>query len=396
MVWTTAGRPTRFLAKSTLFKGPFAPLMWMAGALPVYRRSDTGEDPARNAEMFEAVARALSAGEAVCIFPEGTSHSRGRLDPLRTGAARIALASTAAGVHVSIVPVGLNPSRKAVFRSHATIFFGSPFDCRDLSGTFRDDPPQAVGLLTDRISDHLRRVMVEAGPEAELELVERVEALYCTARGIRPTPEQRVARQQLIASGVAALRTRDEARYAQLVRRLRTYEAALARVGLNGADLDSAPPAGAVARFVAREAIYALGLMPIAAAGCLLFAVPYAATDLLARIPSDLEVKATWKLIGGVLLYGLWLAMISLAAGFLFGPVSALVVLVVAPTLGLLALAALERETGTWETIRAYLMRQSAPASLKHWFVRRRSDLADLLEQTHEWLNSAPEVTRGR
>src|SRR4029453_5517310 len=79
VIWATAGRDVRFLAKSTLFAGAFAPILRMARAIPVYRRLDQGVDPARNTETFAAVDDALRDGCAVCLFPEGISHSTGRL-----------------------------------------------------------------------------------------------------------------------------------------------------------------------------------------------------------------------------------------------------------------------------------------------------------------------------
>ena len=79
VVWATAGRDVRFLAKSTLFNGPFGLILKGAGAIPVYRRMDHGVDTSKNLEMFAAVSVALAAGDAVCIFPEGISHSTGRL-----------------------------------------------------------------------------------------------------------------------------------------------------------------------------------------------------------------------------------------------------------------------------------------------------------------------------
>ena len=93
VIWATAGRDVRFLAKSTLFSGPLGPLIASAGAIPVYRKLDQGVDTSKNAETFTAVSQALAAGDAICIFPEGISHSTGRLEPLRTGAARMALAA---------------------------------------------------------------------------------------------------------------------------------------------------------------------------------------------------------------------------------------------------------------------------------------------------------------
>src|SRR5690606_28731490 len=116
LVMATAGRPVRFLAKSTLFTGPFSPLLRAADAIPVYRRQD-GADVERNEETFADVHAALARGEAVCIFPEGISHSSGRLEPLRTGAARMALSAQAAGIDVPLVAVGINLEKKTTFRS---------------------------------------------------------------------------------------------------------------------------------------------------------------------------------------------------------------------------------------------------------------------------------------
>ena len=84
-------------------------------------------DVKRNAETFAAVDAALRDGDAVCIFPEGVSHSTGRLEPLRTGAARMALSAAAQGIDVQLVPVGINPEDKADFRSRLTIVYGHPF-----------------------------------------------------------------------------------------------------------------------------------------------------------------------------------------------------------------------------------------------------------------------------
>ena len=44
VIWATAGRDVRFLAKSTLFDGPLRPLVAGSGAIPVYRKLDQGVD----------------------------------------------------------------------------------------------------------------------------------------------------------------------------------------------------------------------------------------------------------------------------------------------------------------------------------------------------------------
>ena len=89
VIQATAGRPVRFLAKSTLFQGPFlGAIIKRSGAIPVYRKMDPGADTSRNIEMFAAVQQALADKHAICLFPEGVSHVSGHLEPLRTGAAR--------------------------------------------------------------------------------------------------------------------------------------------------------------------------------------------------------------------------------------------------------------------------------------------------------------------
>ncbi len=50
-----------------------------------------------NEDAFVECHRALSAGDVVAIFPEGTTHDRPRIDPIKTGAARIALGARATG-----------------------------------------------------------------------------------------------------------------------------------------------------------------------------------------------------------------------------------------------------------------------------------------------------------
>ena len=57
LVWATAGRDVRFLAKSTLFDGPLRPLLGGAGAIPVYRKQDQGVDTSRNVPVAHPDAR---------------------------------------------------------------------------------------------------------------------------------------------------------------------------------------------------------------------------------------------------------------------------------------------------------------------------------------------------
>src|SRR5690349_4151648 len=165
VIWATAERDIRFLAKSTLFDGALKFIVAGSGAIPVYRKLDQGADVSKNRETFAAVDAALSAGDAICIFPEGVSHSEGRLMPLRTGAARMALAAERAGTRVNLIPVGLNFERKTTFRSRVTVVYGQPFSCQDLADA--NAHPDGVRELTDRIAMRMRRLLIEADSKSD-------------------------------------------------------------------------------------------------------------------------------------------------------------------------------------------------------------------------------------
>ncbi len=319
LVQTTAGRPVRFLAKSTLFHGHvLSPLVRRSGAIPVYRRIDPGVDTSRNTEMFAAVQQALQNGHAICLFPEGVSHASGHLEQLRHGAARMVLTSAAAGHPVTIVPVGLNFDRLPMFRSRVTAMFGQPFDGADLVEGFSQDPRGAAQRLTDRMADRLRELMIEADPRADLPLVDRIDRLYAAARGVSRDPAERVHRRRLIAGGMARLRTADPAHYDAILDDLRIYDDQLKAFGLRESDLDRRMPTGQVVRFLVREGARALMLAPLALLSVFCFAPAYWVTWAISRRAPDLQSRA--HLAGRLGRTGLW--HLDRGAGDRGGPVA--------------------------------------------------------------------------
>ena len=390
IIWATAGRDVRFLAKSTLFEGPWRPLLAGAGAIPVYRRLDQGSDTSRNAETFAAVDAALAAGDAVCIFPEGMSHSSGRLEPLRTGAARMALSAESHGTRVALVPVGLNFERKMAFRSRVTVVYGAPFSTSDLAGGPGVMQPDRVRALTDRIAEHMRRLLIEADPRADAAIVERVDRLYASARGRPQDPEERLARRRVIAAGVQRLRAADPARYDELLLRLRRYDERLRRFGFRDRHLDWQVPAADAARFALREIPLAVVLMPLAALGFALFFVPYHLTAFAARrFTREPDVVATAQVVAGAVIYAGWLAVIGWVMWLIGGPAAAALATVVLPAVAVLSLFAIERESAVVDAVRAWVLLRRARGETRERLRRRRSELADVLDEVYEWLSAA-------
>jgi 1-acyl-sn-glycerol-3-phosphate acyltransferase len=389
VVWATADRDVRFLAKSTLFDTPLRLVLTGAGAIPVYRKQDRGVDTSKNEETFAAVSAALAEGAAVCIFPEGISHSTGRLEPLRTGAARMALAAEREGTAVALVPVGLNFDRKSAFRSRATVVFGQSFSARDLLAS-PDGERDAVRDLTERIAERIRLLLVEADPQADAAIVDRVDRLYSAARERRRrNPEERLTRRRTIAAGIDQLRQADPVRYDSVLLRLRRYDERLRRFGLRDRHLDWQISTRDAVRFAAREIPLAIVLLPLCAIGLLLFFVPYQLTALVARrFTRERDIIATAQVFSGAAMYAAWLLIISTLVWFLAGRRAAFVVSLALPIVALLSLFAIERESAVIDAVRSWWLLRRAHADTRERLRRRRSELADVLDEVNDWLES--------
>jgi glycerol-3-phosphate O-acyltransferase/dihydroxyacetone phosphate acyltransferase len=178
-------RKVAFLAKSTLFKMPvIGYLVRTVGALPLYRQQDAGADVSKNQETFRVARELLKKGGAIAIFPEGISHDKPQLQPLKTGAARIALGAVSSGKNPSsldlqIVPVGLFYTEKTTFRSKALLHIGESFPVLPVElGDDGHPPREAVKALTDRIENALREVTLNAESDAEIAVARIAEEVF--------------------------------------------------------------------------------------------------------------------------------------------------------------------------------------------------------------------------
>ena len=401
VIWATAERDVRFLAKSTLFDGPLRVLVAGSGAIPVYRKLDQGVDASKNTEMFTAVDAALAAGDAICIFPEGVSHSEGRLVPLRTGAARMALSAERSGSRVNLVPVGLNFDRKTMFRSRVTVVYGQPFTARDLvrvrpSSSAAADAatqPDAVRELTDRIAEHMRRLLIEAELKTDAVLVDRVDRMYAAARGRGRDAGERVERRRIIAAGIERLRTADPQRYDEILLRIHRYHQRLERFGLRDRHLDWSISTSDAVRFSIREGLLAIVLGPIAIAALILFVVPYHLTGYAARwFTREADVAATAKVVGGFLIYAGWLVAVGLGAWAAGVPHAVLLSILLLPALAVAGLFAIERESAVLDAVRAWFLLTRTKADTRERLRRRRSELADVLDEVNTWLMEKSEI----
>lgn len=170
----TLPRFPRFLATAALWRTAARPFLWLAGAIPVVRASDGATSA--NVRAFAACHDVLSEDGIVAIFPEGQASDEVRLLPVKTGAARIALGSRAAGAEgLRIVPVGLIYEDKSTARARVYVRVGVPIDLdaelRTLvpsGGETGDDDRESVGALTTLIHDRLAAVALDYESAAQM------------------------------------------------------------------------------------------------------------------------------------------------------------------------------------------------------------------------------------
>jgi len=341
-----APRRVSFLAKAPLFRMPVLSFLVRAmDSLPVYRRQDEGEDVSKNREMFVAARRLLARGGTIGICPEGVSHDEPRLRPIKTGAARIALGAISTGEvsELKIVPAGLYYTSKTKFRSEVLLYFGNPIDVAPVAMESDGNPPRdAVKELSNRIECALREVMLDAEHEEALQTIRRAEKIFSSEPGeeAADTLAEELQLQQRFVNAYRVLRERAPERLRRLELRMSRFEDELTQAGVDPDDLS--PPKSTFNVFVhliSRVLLFLLLIVP-ATLGMLVHYPAYRLGGYLATRFSrdDDDMVSTIKIMSAMLLFPLTWIVVGLVVYEVVGWVMALVVLLLIPWAGYLAI----------------------------------------------------------
>ncbi|KAL8838236.1 MAG: hypothetical protein Q9176_005165 [Flavoplaca citrina] len=262
-------------------------------------------------EVYNAVFERLSAGGCIGIFPEGGSHDRTELLPLKAGVAIMALGSLAANPEsdLKIIPCGMNYFHAHKFRSRAVVEFGSPIEVpRELVDLYKSgDRREATRQLLETIYQALVAVTVTSPDYDTLMLIQAARRLYNPTGKKLPLPMVVELNRRLVKGYT---HYKDDSRIVNLKKSVNEYNKQLWLLGVRDHQVE-------YARFsipkVVFTLIYRLGKLSIMAIGTLpglvLFAPVFIATKIisikksreaLAASTVKLEgrdVIATWKLL---------------------------------------------------------------------------------------------------
>lgn len=383
-------RVPRFLAKSTLWRNPLvAPLLALAGSIPVYRRQDAarGVDTAKNLETFARCHELLARGGAVALFPEGQSHSEPGLVELKTGAARIVLEAEAKfpGLEIKIVPVGLTFEAKGEFRSRLLVAVGEPIDTAPERALRASDAVAAVRALTARVDTGLRAVTLNYPSWEEAALVAHAADLFGRRELAMPRPRrlaEELTLHQRIVEGFRSMKECDPERAAAVEEAVGDYGRLLALARVTDEQVASRYPLPTAARWLWRTLAFLLGVSPLAAVGILIHWLPYRMAGWIAWLVArhEEDERATYKLFPSLVLFPtVWIAVGVLVArewgtgaGWVAG-------LVAAPLLGWIALKFNDRRVSLLREARAYWVLRTHDR-LSEELRRRRAEAAAAVE----------------
>lgn len=221
---TEGPAPTRFLAKSTLFRFPIKGLIEFCGALPVTRPEDVraeaklGENrSAQNRNSFKVAIQALEKGWPVAVFPEGTSLAvPGLVLPLKPGIGKMAFAAEEANdfnLGLKIVPVGLEYVGRVRVGSGLNIRYGRPLLLADYRARYEEDREKALRQLMIDLTREMVSVYPHFQDETKLALGRKLVTLG-------------LARFRYDVAQLFLAKEKDEAFWTGLARRMQDFEEA--------------------------------------------------------------------------------------------------------------------------------------------------------------------------
>ncbi|KAL8667981.1 MAG: hypothetical protein Q9168_007146, partial [Polycauliona sp. 1 TL-2023] len=262
-------------------------------------------------EVYNAVFERLSAGGCIGIFPEGGSHDRTELLPLKAGVAIMALGSLAANPDsdLKIIPCGMNYFHAHKFRSRAVVEFGSPIDVpRELVDLYKSgDRREATRQLLETIYQALVAVTVTSPDYDTLMLIQAARRLYNPTGKKLPLPMVVELNRRLVKGYT---HYKDDSRILNLKKSVNEYNKQLWLLGVRDHQVEYAKFSIPKVVFtliyrLVKLSVMAIGTLP----GLVLFAPVFIATKIisikksreaLAASTVKLEgrdVIATWKLL---------------------------------------------------------------------------------------------------
>ncbi|KAK9469907.1 hypothetical protein V1512DRAFT_219605 [Lipomyces arxii] len=265
-------------------------------------------------EMYHHVFQRLNEGGCIGIFPEGGSHDRPSLLPLKAGVAIMALGALEQNpsLDVKIVPCGMNYFHPNKFRSRAVIEFGSPLSVPpELVELYTSgDKRGAVAQLLNIIRDALLSVTVTSPDYDTLMVIQAARRLYKPAHRKIPLSLVVEMNRRLV---VGYSKYKDDPRIIHLREAVANYNKQLMHLGIVDHQVEYATLSTpeVLCKLVYRSlklVFLAFGALP----GAILFAPIFIATKKISKKKAAEALKASTVKIAAKDVIASWKIMVAL------------------------------------------------------------------------------------
>lgn len=334
-------------------------------------------------EVYDAVHACLHGSGTIAIFPEGGSHDRSAMLPLKAGVASMALGAMAKhpGLDLAIIPCGLNYFNPDRFRSQVVIEYGKPIAVDP--GLIQqymapETKRQACGTLLSQVFYGLQDVTINLPDFETHELIRGAKELYKSSKESYDQAEELELTRRFAKSLEDC---GSDARVAELRAKFGEYDRLLKSYGVEDAlvQTTSMGTLRLLLRLLRNLLVFSVCVLM-----CVFMVVLCGPTLLLidrisarqarkALAASSVKIKArdviaTWKIISGSILLPLtsvfWSVVYSLVRlGHLQAQAILLISLAVFPALLCLAVRAFERGSQAVASTRPLLMALFRPDS---------------------------------
>jgi 1-acyl-sn-glycerol-3-phosphate acyltransferase len=397
VVGAVLDRKVHYLATAGLFRHPLlARFLLAAGAIPVWRRQDAGDaGAARNAETFAACAAAFARGAVVAIYPEGTTHAEARVQRIKTGAARIALAwEVEHPGTLAVVPVGLTFEARKSFRARVLVAFGPPLPVGSYVAAYRADPVKGVDALTTHLQEAMEAVVVNVARLDDARLLRAIEELYrdtlahavMESRGLAARDVDPVRLSRSIVEAIVWFKAREPERVETLWQRIQAYRSLLAVHRVR----DETVRARRERLPARRRLVYswdAVAGFPLFLYGAVVNALPYLLPRLLAHRMARKETDyATIRLLASIVAYPLFWALEIWLVYRLAGAATAAVFACALPISGLIAYRYLAGAGRFRSRLRFNVLAVTQAAAARRLLAERAGIVAELERAKNDWL----------
>ncbi|KAL2197850.1 hypothetical protein P885DRAFT_34217 [Corynascus similis CBS 632.67] len=273
-------------------------------------------------KVYQAVFDRLKSGGCVGIFPEGGSHDRTELLPLKAGVAIMALGTLAEAPNcgLKIVPVGMNYFHAHKFRSRAVVEFGPPFEVpAKLVELYKNNRRRdAIGQLLDMVHSSLSAVTVSTPDYDTLMVIQAARRLYNPTGKKLPLPVV-VELNRRLAMGYE--RYKDDPRVIKLKESVTEYNRQLRYLNIRDHQVEYGRMSWPIVVFtffyrLVKLIILSAGVLP----GLILFAPIFIATKYISHQKAKTALAGSSVKIQGKDVIATWKLLVSMAlAPVLYG-----------------------------------------------------------------------------